>query len=87
MQNKKRSPRSKKIEKLFNDLEADIIIVDELLREHHGIDGKNDFSFVGKAALLRNLEAESRTRLAWTRTVLAVVGIVLGVALVFVLGS
>jgi len=77
------SSRKKKVEKLFNKLEEDIEVLDELLKENHGIDGKHGkFTFVEKAALLRNIEAESRTRLAWVRTWLAVIGMTLaGIAL------
>ena len=87
MKDKKNSKHRRKIEKLFNTLEDDITVIDDLLKEHHGIDGKHDtFTFVEKAALLRNIEAESRTRLAWTRTWLAVVGILLGTVALLLLG-
>jgi len=79
MKNKKPTRNRKRIEKLFNRLEDDIAVIDELLDQHHGIDGKHgEFTFVEKAALLRNIEAESRTRLAWIRTWLAVIALIAG---------
>ena len=74
------SNRRRVIERLFDELSNDVDILDDLLKENHGIDDKHDnFSLAEKAALLRNLGAQSRTHLAWIRTWLSIIGVMLGI--------
>lgn len=73
----------RKIKKLFEKFQNDIVVLEELLKQNDVINGGRNLSFSEKAAILRNIEAEDRTHLAWTRTWAAIVALVAALILAY----
>jgi len=93
LKNKKRNSTAihagkskRKSERLFQVFQEDLKILEELLGQSKskGVDGIGKLNLLEKAAILRNIESEDRTRLAWVRTWAAIIAVVLGFILLLI---
>ena len=73
----------RKMLKLFSKFRTDLIALEELLANEDATSNMRNLDFTEKAAVLRNLEAEDRTYLAFVRTWMTAIAVVLALSLAY----
>ena len=73
----------RKMRKLFEKFQKDMVALEEILKQNDVINGGCNLTFTEKAVVLRNIEAEDRTYLAWVRTWTAIIALIAALIVVY----